>query len=166
MDKLVKLAYSMTKKTYPEGSVIFQQGEKFSHIVLLNKGELVVKQTIATGHTSNMDNFISGSIIIQKPRNGKRYKHYPIVIDIAELRHYDVFGLVEYTSALKKYKRQLVAKTMAEVFFIPSAIFKNFLDQEPSTAKMIEELSLRRMKWEAVRRDFGQFLHYYLFSVV
>jgi CRP-like cAMP-binding protein len=156
MDQLVKLAYTMTRKVYPEGSTIRQQGERLDHIILLDKGELLIRQTIATALSSTMDSDISGSIIIQKSKNGKRYKQCPIAVDIAELRHHDLFGVVEYVSKSKKYKRQLLAKTVVEVYFIPIANFDSIMKQEPKTAKMIQELARRRMKWEEVRRDFGK----------
>jgi len=146
----------MTRQVYTEGSVIRQQGERFDHFILLDKGELLVRQTIATALTSTIDSEISGSIIIQKSKNGKRYKHCPIEVEIAELKHYDLFGAVEYVSKTKKYRRQLIAKTAAEVYFIPITVMDSFLKQEPKTAKMVYELARRRIKWEEVRRDFGE----------
>lgn len=151
----MKLAYTMSRKVYAEGSTLCQQGDRLDHVIILDKGELLVRQTIATGLSSTMDSELSGSIIIQKSKNGKRHKHCPIVVDIAELRHHDLFGVVEYVSKSKKYKRQLLAKTWVEVYVIPIVIFQDFLNQVPKTAKMIEKLARRRMKWEEVRRDFG-----------
>lgn len=135
MEDLVKMAYSMKKKTYERGTTIATQGEYFENIILLKSGVLSVR--------------------IRITRNGPSSNENEIKVDIAELKENDIFGLVEVIENSKKMKREAWASTSIDAFVIQANTFIGLFRDQQKTFKLIQRVAQKRINWERLRKDYA-----------
>ena len=117
-DQLIKLAYAMKKKSYPEGAVIASEGEHIEFLYIIQRGRVMVRSAVKGGSTtsSNKSSTGTGSTNYEHKRpldsargsNNNIPSENPQNVDIAILGDGDVIGLVEAATKSKKMRRTLL----------------------------------------------------------
>jgi signal-transduction protein with cAMP-binding, CBS, and nucleotidyltransferase domain len=140
MEDLVKMAYSMKKKTYERGTTIATQGEYFENVILLKSGVLTVRIRITKNGSST------------KSSNSNENE---IKVEIAEIKENDIFGLVEVIENSKKMKREAFATTSIDAFVIQANTFIGLFRDQPKTFKLLQRVAQKRINWERLRKDYA-----------
>jgi len=140
MEDLVKMAYSMKKKTYERGTTIATQGEYFENVILLKSGVLSVRIRIARNGPST---------------KSSNCNENEIKVDIAELKENDIFGLVEVIENSKKMKREAFASTSIDAFVIQANTCIGLFRDQPKTFKLLQRVAQKRINWERLRKDYA-----------
>ena len=143
-DKLIKLAYSMKKKTFAEGTTIAREGDRIEFVHMIRKGRIRVVKRIKGKQRKRTHGgggaYASGS----SPDR---------TIDIAELGEGDMFGLVEAASKSKKMKREALAIKPTDVFTVPLGTFGQ--DINSRTLTLVNKIVNKRTQWETLRIDYS-----------
>lgn len=148
-DQLIKLAYSMKKKTFVEGTTIAREGDRIEFVYMIREGKIRVLKQIKDKQRKRM-------------QGGSAYSDYNNLhsadrsIDIAELAGRDIIGLVELAGKSKKMQREFLAIKTTDVFAVPLGLFVASLDQESSTMSIVKKIVAKRSQWEMLRVDYAK----------
>lgn len=140
MDELVKLAYSMRKKSYNKGSLILKQGDRVDSVALLKKGsaKIVHKMNKQRSNKSLPYNGRKESIISNSSKAA--VETIEVSVDIAEVGPSDLLGVVEAMINSKKMRNDAFAQNPTEAFFVQTKMFMSFLKHEKKTLAYLEKL--------------------------
>ncbi len=141
MDELVKLAYSMRKKTYNKGTLILKQGDRVDSVTMLKKGSTKIihkmnKQRPAKAVSYNGRKESILSTASSKPS----IETLEVSIDIAEVGPNDLLAIVEAMTSCKKMRNDVFAQCEVEVFFVQTNMFMSFLNYEKRTLAYLDKL--------------------------
>jgi CRP-like cAMP-binding protein len=127
--KCVSFSYAMRKKTYSRGSTIYAQGDSVSSMFLVESGEcheqcLVDTKTGAPVNTleSNKPTNRSLGTNFSKAQASKAVA----LIDLASLRHGEIFGIKELISKQPTRTTTMVAATNAVIYEVQKNQFRSY----------------------------------------
>lgn len=167
-DQLIKVAYSMKKKTYAEGTVIAREGDHVELVYFIRKGRVKVQSARKGGQ--------NGTNIQKNNIQTMNYKKRPLRaiggeeitnnndfsrtdtergIDIAFLGSGEIVGLVEIATKSKKMRRTIIATRCTDMFVVPMFVFHTFLVHQDRTRDFIEKMANKRRHWQALRLDYA-----------
>ena len=152
MDELVKLAYSMRKKSYNKGSLILKQGDRVDSVAILKKGsvKIVHKMNKQRANKSLPYNGRKESIISNSSKAA--VETVEVSVDIAEVGPSDLLAVVEAMINSKKMRNNVFAQNPTEAFFVQTNMFISFLKHEKKTLAYLEKLGKET--------SFSFFLHF------